>query len=81
MQKILKKSSLQTRLLTLLFLGFVVIVLASTFLVRGYLHEEYRQIFYENEQRVLSSLTEQLEGELERQEASLQALAEQLVTL
>ncbi len=71
--------SLQTRLLLLVLIGFMLIILASTQLTRGFLQNEYRQAFYQQEQRVLSNLASRLESELNRQHLSLQALADQMV--
>jgi|GEM_PF-2133699 len=76
----LKGGSLQNRLLVLLLLGFLLIILASTTLVRSYLQEEYRQVFYAHQQLALAGLVNRLEVELEHQEDSLQALAKLLVT-
>lgn len=76
----IQKSSLQNRLLAFVLLGFVLIILASMTLVRSYLQEEYRLVFYEQKLSLLASLVNRLEVELHHQEASLQGLAELLVT-
>ncbi|MDR9467227.1 sensor histidine kinase [Marinospirillum sp.] len=76
----LKKSSLQSRLLALLLLGFILIILASTTLVRSYLQDEYRMVFYEHKQKLLSSLVNRMEVELQHQEDSLRNIVEHLVT-
>ena len=75
----LKKSSLQSRLLVLLLLGFVLIILASTILMRSYLQDEYRMVFYEHKQKLLASLVDRMEVELQHQEDSLRNLVEHLV--
>lgn len=80
MIKVFQALSLQTRLLLLVLIGFVLIVAASTQLARGLLQNEYRQAFYQQEQRVLESLAARLERQLNHQHLSLQALADLLVS-
>lgn len=76
----LNKTSLLSKLLLLLFVGFMLLILTSTLLVRGYLQEEYRQIYYAQNQQILVGLVDHFEAGLKYQEMSLSALAETMIT-